>query len=81
MSEMIERVARTLCMQLQIDEGFSAESAARAATSNMWKNYRNAARMAIEAMREPTQAMLQALNNCGGDTDAIWPAMIDEALK
>jgi hypothetical protein len=33
-----------------------------------------------EAMRKPTGPMLTALNECGGDTDAIWPAMIDAAL-
>ena len=29
--------------------------------------------------RDPTPAMLNALNECGGDTDSIWPKMIEAA--
>ena len=84
MSEMVERVAKALYIaeigpaigpfDWDIDE--AGEVAAR--------NYRKMARAAIEAMREPTEAMVRA----GGDvteSDAIaiatWHAMIDEAIR
>jgi hypothetical protein len=38
------------------------------------------AHAAIEAMREPTEAMLQAAEREGPDDD-VWRAMIDEALR
>lgn len=47
--------------------------------------YECMARAAIDAMREPTEAMLNAgmkavgYLNCGGRTE--WQAMIDEALR
>jgi hypothetical protein len=38
------------------------------------------ARAAIEAMREPTEAMLKAAETEGPDLD-VWRAMIEEALR
>jgi hypothetical protein len=50
--------------------------------------YPDAARAAIEAMREPTPEMIEAGNIPGWDdsvsvglSEEIWPAMIDAALK
>jgi len=100
MSEMVERVARALldapldndkvepetvrcmlesCYASQIDYGVS-----ESAKEHVVEIGRIAARAAIEAMREPTEAMLEA-----GDTamtrnhdtsEDAWPAMIDAAL-
>jgi len=86
MSEMIERVARALCRQYELDDGFSPEQADRAAAGDMHRNFIKAARATIEAMREPTDEMLAA--GCAGDQEGSfsksrmdWQAMIDEALK
>lgn len=46
--------------------------------------YRDCARAAIAAMREPTEAMIEAAENCNGensDAGSIYQAAIDEALK
>jgi hypothetical protein len=77
MSEMIERVARALWndMNLDIPWGFDEE-----------RNYLGHARAAIEAIREPTAAMLfVGANDEAGFTQRnilqSWQLMIDEALK
>lgn len=45
-------------------------------------NRRDFARVAIKAMREPTDAMIEAgWNFPGSQPDDHWQAMIDEALK
>lgn len=85
MSEMVERVARALCRQYEIEDGFSPEQAERHADSPMRANFRNAARAAIEAMREPTDAMNDA-GETARDVDDFgvmytYIAMIDTALK
>lgn len=72
--EMVERVAARLCGYERGSEG------------NIWEmmppmvqdTYRCKARAVIEAMREPTEAMV------AGDTEMLpplWRFMIDEALK
>lgn len=73
MSEMIERVARA------IDEASQPPGQ---------KDYKvlmkNAARAAIEAMREPTMDMESAASNWQGAQmtySDVWRAMIDAALK
>lgn len=45
--------------------------------------YLERAKIAIEAMREPTGEMLDAVYNYGGDyiSRGAWMASIDEALK
>ncbi len=65
---MVERVARVLAIE---------------ADHNNWEEFVPDARMAILAMREPTEAMLSALPYPGPEDypTAIWQAMIDEALK
>ena len=79
MSEMIERVAQAICG----DDN----------PENILTIHRTRARAAIEAMREPTDAMKVAALSAtfdeerGGDrvyardVPIIWNAMIDEALK
>ena len=50
MSEMIERVARALCRQYMLDDGYADRDAASAAEApdGMWRNFRDAARAAID---------------------------------
>jgi hypothetical protein len=82
MSEMVEKVARALtghvCGQC------------RCSNSSGWANAeadcacRQAARAAIEAMKEPTQAMVGALNYealCSGNPEDGWRAAIAAALS
>ena len=84
MNEMIERVAKNLC---DFDLGkdawdFTGEHDCR-------DDYRALARVAIKAMREPTEAMINnefaRAYNYGpfGDKEVrrIFTAMIEEALK
>ena len=77
MSEMIERVAKAIHKVTHDDKW---------PTCNFCKD---AARAAIEAMRQPTEAMIGAgrdatINNdplAYPDVEDTWPAMIDAALK
>jgi hypothetical protein len=77
MAEMIERVARAMC-QLITEPGLAPEK--------HMATYMVLARTAIEAMREPTSAMVEAAhwldpNHYGqGDVLIIWRAMNDAAL-
>ena len=74
-SEMVERVARTLWADAD-DFDFDTRG------PETQKRIRNRARLAIAAMREPTQAMADTV---AGLTRAqaieLWRAMIDTALK
>ena len=79
MSEMVERVARAIDQSLgaliDLDGGrLQGELDLRLAL---------AARAAIAAMREPTEAMLYACTREQADfkTGIGWQVMIDEALK
>lgn len=80
MSEMVERVARTLRQRLPGDVFLTED------------NLENMARAAIAAMREPTEHMIEiGLDEADACTDGgtvkascipehLWPAMIDAAL-
>jgi len=74
-SEMIERVARAIC-RAEYGPGDAG-----------WANQIPAARAAIEAMREPTEGMLDKGAVAEGDGNLaqqalnIWAAMIDAALS
>lgn len=81
MSEMVERVARAIAEEIN---GGKFDDA-RWYNDDQRDVHRRRARAAIEAMREPTEAMLTA-----GDSAMIrkddaaadaWQAMVDEALK
>lgn len=48
--ETVERVARALCRQYELDDGFSVEQADRAAASDMYRNFVKSARAALAAM-------------------------------
>ncbi len=82
MSEMVERVAQAIydrCNHWDHDDHLPAYST----LTDGWKaQWQDAARAAIEAMREPTEIMCVAPE----ETRAIgakrsWQAMIDAALK
>ena len=79
MTEMVKRVARALVEAKQNPFCFS--------TITNKVPPRTLARLAIAAMREPTEAMLtNAMGSFGGAggklmATAIWQAMIDTALK
>ena len=83
MSEMVERVAAALCVEAG-DEPYRDYIGMGNTPMKGWKMHERAARAAIEAMREPTEAMLTAgdtamIRNSDTSADA-WPAMIDAAL-
>lgn len=94
MSEMVERVARgicpkTGCVRAQVGQGLCVHADGRNAPcqatreqlilSHPWA----AARAAIAAMREPTDAMKHVLVQAGTvyPLRVWWNGMIDEALK
>lgn len=73
---MIERVARALAQA----DGFHADAKSNDSDEvPAWHLYREMARAAIQAMREPTKAMRHASDF---ETAEIkYPAMIDAALS
>lgn len=85
---MIERVARAICQA-----GDSACDPSDVAylgggkDGPLWQAYVPEAKAAIEAMREPTEAMAFTGGNVVVDEDMsivgkdVWQAMIDAALK
>lgn len=82
MNEMVERVAKALSANLE--EGFPRF------TQQSWDQLSmpakavaiTRARVAIEAMRNPTDNMLDATGGeCRKWAPGAWQAMIDEALK
>lgn len=85
MASMIERVARAICRA-----GISGPKDHLDEQENRnWRKFVPEARAAIKAMRDPTEAMLEAVD-CGGDKKewlsgkaaiAIFQRMIDGALK
>jgi hypothetical protein len=66
MSEMVERVARAIAYSETADP-------------EMWSAFVEVASAAIEAMREPTEAMVERAVSIKNDYG--WRSMIDEALK
>lgn len=81
MSDMVEKVARAVCIAL----GHEPEEWAY--SERVRERCRRIARAAMQAMREPTKAMLQAgrLNDsedgASGNPESIWQAMVNAALK
>lgn len=76
MSEMIDRVAKAIYEAMDLSDGLDGTAA---------KTY---ARAAIEAMREPSEAMCTAGDECCGEYGCgvwrmreIFTAQIDAALK
>jgi hypothetical protein len=94
MSEMIERVAKAMFRSLDADPRFIGRDDLTPEHPG-WRLYCCQAQAAIEAMREPTDAMVAAAHNSDFeswspepgegrdslDLDVAWRAMIDAALN
>jgi len=82
-SEMVERVARALCERCGVlpDDmaGGTWDGGSYAAGEPAWTTWKDDARAAIEAMRDPTEAMVTAGDSCV--SRLVWRDMINEALK
>ncbi|MET3826593.1 hypothetical protein ABIC16_002286 [Sphingomonas sp. PvP055] len=74
--EIIERVARALCKA----DGHPENS--RFEGKPMWVSYSDTARVAVEVMQNPTEAMAEAARDLGPNHDPIryYAAMITTAL-
>lgn len=100
MSEMVERLAWALCALEHRDpgatyemtiytvvgsrEGTTPATAARTITRIRWNDYEAAARTALAAMHEPTQAMCAPADEYGSTPNVwciAWQVMIVAALK
>jgi hypothetical protein len=83
MSEMIERVARAIDAVLGDEhESLSREMGCGSHAKEMRTTATlEAARAAIEAMREPTEAMKAVTSENTWHAVQDWYAMIEEALK
>jgi hypothetical protein len=88
--EMVERVARALCAHDELDWEAQADPMTSGSGDDNQAAYLSAARAAIAAMREPTEAQLNGACEVGPDTNGgcfsyddarnVWVAMIDAAL-
>ena len=76
MSEMVERVARAIC-----EAKSRVNECGPKACQPLCPWCVASARAAIEAMREPTQAMHRAGLEAPQTVAEIWRAMIEEATK
>jgi len=82
LSKMLDRVAETLMRTIHRNPELTLFGQAE----DIKENWRILARSAIEAMREPTGEMYNAIYRTGANAGQfpnrdIWQAMIDEALK
>lgn len=83
--EMIEKVARALCSKhyaARFDKPADDEHVQMNVNAG-WHIFKEDARAAIEAMREPTEAMMRALRFYGmldGDPEEAWEKTILSAL-
>jgi hypothetical protein len=91
MSEMIERVAKAICKSRSCEGFMCCQNPAQMGRKGCpvkAGGYNEAARAAIEAMREPTQAMLDVGTDDAGWGDCEeseisyrWNAMVSAALQ
>lgn len=95
MNEMVERVARAICTEQPGCKigGRSPDDRNTLRGTPLWMSFASEARAAIAALREPTEAMIDAAwplvaDSLGADraasreiATAVWIAMIDQALK
>lgn len=91
MSEMVERVARAICLETpgcKIGNRRPDDTDTLGAEP-LWHSFISSARAAIATMREPTGKMLDATDDIdigeyalwSSKAREIWQAMIDEELK
>jgi len=93
MSELVERVARALCTESGMPPDYIHYEGGLIAPDQPfvpkdpkpnWTRFVKEARAALSAMREPTDAMLDAGWKGfgeGEECEPVWQAMIDAALK
>lgn len=86
MSEMVERVARALCLSKRNSPKDYPSGWLERHVNENWHLFEDDARTAIAAMREPTQNMIEAPYSLRASADdfihkSFYQAMIDEALK
>lgn len=88
MSEMVERVARGLWESEPVIFAWGPQERHRIPWDVAVERdlagvgiFRQFARAAIKAMREPTEAMCDAGDEYNGNDRAVWQSMIDAALK
>lgn len=85
---MVEKVARAICRSMLQDPDIDYEVHHQDGLVKGWKMYESEAKAAIEAMREPTEPMLDAgVRHHNNDklylkesVSCQWDAMIDAAL-
>lgn len=80
---MVERVARAICREehlLVYAFGLWRPGELDRKIEQYWRRHLPTARAAIEAMREPTEAMTLAGDE-RGDPTSMYQAMIDAALS
>ena len=79
MNEKLEQVARGIHLRRANSRHTKWEDCSEEYRTGTMRD----AHAAIEAMREPTDAMIAAAQAVGIDQDPrdYWPAMVDEALK
>jgi len=86
-SDMVEQVARALCAaRYNALEGHYLPAFKQAQVEKHWQLFVDDASIAIEAMRKPTEKMLNACNLFTVDgriavEKDYWQAMIDAALN
>lgn len=82
MTEMIEKVARAICVQQEIDPDELTRDRPEYEPYPQWWGFTPTARAAIEAMRDPTPAMQQVMAaQWGRRTWSQYGEVIDAALN
>lgn len=85
MSEMIERVAKAICKRRNTKQCASicfSHSSLNESCPEVLTVWKEDAKAAIQAMREPTEEMIDATNKVAdGEITETWQTMIDAALK
>lgn len=83
MSEMIKKVAKAICREHIINVRYfdnKSEEYLQKAVEDNYCDFLKIAMIAIEAMREPTDEMIEAVKHDYG-AKGIYQDMIDAALK
>lgn len=80
---MLEHVARAICIRRGGDPDTEITYQNGSPSVLLWQDYEDDARAAIEAMRTPTDEMLDAINAHAGSIapEYAWESGIDAALS